>query len=473
MDFLNNWLLSCSLNDNDKNNLDILLNNICEINESNITYLLNNKNINNIIEKIIYDISVFHLNKLNVELNESIFIEFWFKKYSKDNSLHIDCDEYQRIFNNKYDYESPFLSCVTYLNDNNTIPTLLTNVDNESYKYKIFENNKLYISLPRKMKQISFNGGKYFHGNNILNDNYDNMRNIFVINLWDKKPTNVPYFNYEHFSYKYEMSLKKKIDYIYYEKEIKLFNINENNNSIKITLNDDILSPIFFENLLYNPDYINLNIFNNYINEFNNYDTFIFDTDLKNKKDNNKIKKRIDTLNIKKFEQRFIIKNHFTKDICKWIINEAEYYANNNSGWTKKRHNNYPTTDLPIELIKNVFNFTLISFQETISKEINNNYFLNNQYNYEITDLFIVKYEYLHQTKLDLHDDDSTITVNILLSNINDFKGGGTYFEDGIITFLNQGDMLIHSGNIKHSGVEITEGKRYVLVFFINLYENI
>ena len=63
--------------------------------------------------------------------------------------------------------------------------------------------------------------------------------------------------------------------------------------------------------------------------------------------------------------------------------------------------------------------------------------------------------------------------LNILLNDTNEFIGGGTYFEDDITTNLNQGDAIIHSSKTKHAGVEITEGKRYVLVFFIYIYKNI
>ena len=74
-----------------------------------------------------------------------------------------------------------------------------------------------------------------------------------------------------------------------------------------------------------------------------------------------------------------------------------------------------------------------------------------------------------NQKLLEMHTDTGCITVNILLSDPSDFTGGGTYFEDDITIKLNQGDMLIHSSNSKHAGLEITQGKRYVLVFFINL----
>jgi hypothetical protein len=39
--------------------------------------------------------------------------------------------------------------------------------------------------------------------------------------------------------------------------------------------------------------------------------------------------------------------------------------------------------------------------------------------------------------------------------------------------FLNQGEALVHSGKISHSGNKITKGKRYLLVVFINILVNV
>ena len=61
------------------------------------------------------------------------------------------------------------------------------------------------------------------------------------------------------------------------------------------------------------------------------------------------------------------------------------------------------------------------------------------------------------------------MSFNILLSNNSDFEGGGTYFDDGLTSKTEQGDLLIHSSKIKHSGKPITKGKRYLLVGFVNL----
>lgn len=51
-------------------------------------YLLNFKKEQfNLIEKYVYDIAIFHLQRLNIVLNDEIFIEFWFKHKIVDNNL--------------------------------------------------------------------------------------------------------------------------------------------------------------------------------------------------------------------------------------------------------------------------------------------------------------------------------------------------------------------------------------------------
>jgi predicted 2-oxoglutarate/Fe(II)-dependent dioxygenase YbiX len=83
--------------------------------------------------------------------------------------------------------------------------------------------------------------------------------------------------------------------------------------------------------------------------------------------------------------------------------------------------------------------------------------------------MFIVKYHHEYQNQLELHHDGSFLSLNILLNDNKEFEGGGTFFYDGIISYLNQGEMIVHSGKIKHAGLPITKGIRYILVGFISI----
>merc|ERR1711964_54697 len=60
-------------------------------------------------------------------------------------------------------------------------------------------------------------------------------------------------------------------------------------------------------------------------------------------------------------------------------------------------------------------------------------------------DLFVVKYSTDGQRGLELHNDGSHFSFNILLTSTNSFEGGGTYFEGPDVTLSpEQGEALIH-----------------------------
>jgi hypothetical protein len=178
-------------------------------------------------------------------------------------------------------------------------------------------------------------------------------------------------------------------------------------------------------------------------------------------------KEKMDVL-YNRFIQRFTYNKIFSNNVCEWIIFESENYAKNNGGWTTRRHENYPTTDIPIEKIPGVFNFVLNSFDGIFNK-IKKSYCFTEEVTFNINDLFIVKYNEEIQNKLDLHHDGSFLSINILLSDPKDFEGGGTYFNDGLTAFLEQGDLLVHSGKIEHSGLPVTKGTRFILVSFVGI----
>ena len=184
-----NWHINFTNVTNDK-----LLN---ILSDTSTRYLLNTDQFNfDLLEKYIYDIAMFHFERLNIKYNKDInYIEFWYKnKVNLDNNFHFICDEYERKINNNHIY--PLLSNIIYLNDN-ICPTIITNIDLEKYKYKEFDNeNDITIIFPKKNKHISFDGSNS-HGTYVLfeENRADDPRHLLSINLWNKKPTNVEYYN--------------------------------------------------------------------------------------------------------------------------------------------------------------------------------------------------------------------------------------------------------------------------------------
>ena len=350
----------------------------------------------------------------------------------------------------------------------------------DRFMYKEFEKNiSLFFSFPKKNKHITFNG-KYFHGSSLLDENLDftnENRTILLINLWSKKPINVEYYNYEMNCKSYNNNIVN----------VESENLEENKNYSVFGLDKDLINYEFMEKMFYNDNNIfflkNLKNIINYDNEKNisNYKIFLDETIEINKLNNRlkikygnvleDIKKMDDDNEIKsynRFLQRFIYPKIYCTNVCNWIIKECEKYAKENNGWTKTRHKNYPTTDLPVENVKSISGFIFNSL-ELINNKIKTSYGLHNEMTLDFSDLFIVKYEDGEQNFLEIHKDGSFLSFNILLSHSSDFDGGGTYFDDGLIIKSDQGDLVIHSSRVNHSGLPITRGIRYLFVGFVNI----
>jgi hypothetical protein len=366
---------------------------------------------------------------------------------------------------------------------------LLTEIDLEEYKFKKFENKtNIQIIFPKKNKQITFDGTKY-HGVvdifNKINDDTDTEfeRYMLAINLWNRKPLNIDY---------YENTSNAE-----FSKEDKIVTIESNNVIKELVLEKNVLDFGFYEKMLYDKknftipqeiselvkNQMDINNYNNESSNFkitykkcddslteknSNFSNMVKSINVINTIDNSNNKIDIQDVFYNRFIQRFSYNKLFSKNVCEWLIFESEQYAKNNGGWTTRRHESYPTTDIPLEKIKSIFNFVLFSFSDIFNK-IKKSYCFTEEVSFNIKDLFIVKYDEQMQNKLDLHHDGSFLSINILLSDTKDFEGGGTYFNDGLTVFLEQGDVLVHSGKVKHSGLPVTKGTRYIMVAFVTI----
>jgi hypothetical protein len=430
-----------------------------------------------LIEKYVYDIAMFHFARLKIRDIENHAIEFWCKSKFHSHTLHVDCDE---SLKRKGVYVYPLLSCVTYLNDDSSCPTIITNVDMDCYKYKEFESQtELILSLPVRNKQITFDG-RFFHGSTTLFDNQDiQERYIIAINFWKTKPHEVEYYNLNNEKISnYDPS---------FDRDESLIKLHEDNTEIcSVNVCNDTINYILFNDILYNKKTDACYRFNEFIktNRINGYNTFKFvlDYSIKEEKKHAELKNKYgvimddireisnDKINLKynRFLQRFSFPKMYSADMCRYIINECEKYAKLNGGWTTKRHHTYPTTDLPVDKIPSIFGIILETLK-TITNKISLSYGLHDDMTINIKDLFVVKYSHDAQNQLEIHTDGSFISFNILLNESSEFEGGGTYFDDGLTSRLEQGDILIHSSRIKHSGLPITKGCRYLLVGFVNI----
>lgn len=162
----------------------------------------------------------------------------------------------------------------------------------------------------------------------------------------------------------------------------------------------------------------------------------------------------------------YVLHDILTKEDCDFIIEESEKYALEH-GWKTKRHENYPTIDNETKNIPNISYFIEnLVYQKIIPKY---NEFYNIPSNIlGIDETFIVKYSVGGQSFLEPHEDGDDFSFVITLND--DFVGGGTYFlnnEEKVTSSI--GGAVIFCGKNRHMGLEITEGKRYILTGFLSL----
>jgi len=71
-----------------------------------------------------------------------------------------------------------------------------------------------------------------------------------------------------------------------------------------------------------------------------------------------------------------------------------------------------------------------------------------------------------------MHYDGCHITMQLMLSDRNEYKGGGTYFRALRKTIkLRKGQVLCHPGSLLHKGVDIIEGVRKLVVCFMDGFD--
>lgn len=166
-----------------------------------------------------------------------------------------------------------------------------------------------------------------------------------------------------------------------------------------------------------------------------------------------------------KFKNVYIIPDVFSKDECDWIIYESEQYAQHN-GWTKKRHESYPTTDNKINAIENIYYYLQNKIHRNIIPHVENQYNIKTNL-LGLDEAFVVKYSCKSQSFLEKHRDHDDFSFVVVLND--DYDGGGTYFYD-----INEkvkaslGSVIIFCGRMEHTGIEIESGHRYIIAGFLS-----
>jgi hypothetical protein len=380
--------------------------------------------------------------------------EIWAKDGHNGTSFHVDCDEKMK----KTDIlRYPDLASVTYLTEASA-PTVITDINDECLNYKEFDNeNSLFISFPKVGKIITFNPQMYHSA--VSTETMTN-RLILLINFWKEPPTTIEDYHPEG-SVSDGMIEINEVNIDIQTKYCNLINFS----SLRSLLDNKIPFDLCQQILEYKTDII---LTGN--EKYKWKEEHVHRAQLLNHKLIDDYKNitinHIDFSN--RFVQRSVTEGFLSENVCNIIVSNANEVGDK-KGWTTKRHNNYPTTDLPLSMLSESTQFVILCRISDILDKAKVLYCLPDTCSMNVKDIFVVKYSPSQQSILGMHCDGELLTFQISLSSLEDYEGGGTEYCDGCIVKPNKGGLIIQSGFVKHAGIPITTGLRYILVGFIEI----
>lgn len=175
-------------------------------------------------------------------------------------------------------------------------------------------------------------------------------------------------------------------------------------------------------------------------------------------------------------QRHFAFPQIWSTSECEQVL-EVLHTVTQMHGWCTQRHAAHPTTDIPC--------YRVVPIESWVRGSLATRLFplLHERYAIPITskriafrELFYVKYEARRgeRAELGVHCDGSALSFNVLLNPASEFAGGGTYFEaTGETIRIAQGDAVAHSGKVRHAGAPVLEGRRLILVGFLDIVDRV
>jgi len=156
-----------------------------------------------------------------------------------------------------------------------------------------------------------------------------------------------------------------------------------------------------------------------------------------------------------------------SEDLLRRILKEFEHA---DFPWTTDRHSLHPTTDCEVCDVPWLEAEMAVLLKERLMPAIASLFRVDKDSLF-LRDQFVVKYSCLAgcQRGLETHHDESCFSYVIQLNDPEHFSGGGTKFEHSVDAIsVPKGHALLFCGYTMHTGVQVTEGSRYILTGFVD-----
>ena len=153
---------------------------------------------------------------------------------------------------------------------------------------------------------------------------------------------------------------------------------------------------------------------------------------------------------------------------CKHIVSLIEKRTQGRE-WTTSRHYSIPTTDIPVYQIPELLPWFNTQLECIVFPAMMHQFDIPKTDRLRILDAFFVKYNgCASNNRLPLHNDQSDYSLTIAMNSLEEYEGGGTYFnfvDETVKTDI--GGIISFAGHLLHAGETVTKGRRYIIVAFI------
>lgn len=172
-----------------------------------------------------------------------------------------------------------------------------------------------------------------------------------------------------------------------------------------------------------------------------------------------------------------------SRQACGFLIDSAvEIVKERGTEWTKNRHIQAPTCDLPaFDLPPDAQMWCRQSMQhallpllaKTVAPELD-----IDPKHLHVQDCFIVRYDGDESTgpgfaSLRPHEDESLLSLTIALNDMSEYDGGGLFIQaTGDLLNGDAGTVLCFAGQLIHGGFPVTKGTRWILTVFLYVDAN-
>ena len=160
-----------------------------------------------------------------------------------------------------------------------------------------------------------------------------------------------------------------------------------------------------------------------------------------------------------------------SKEECDQVIRDAEaYFAEHHNGeWTTQQSGQYEVAGFWIKDVPAVRDWFLRTLSQRLFPLMAHTFpdFVSSAAQLCVDNTYLFKYTPETGGRTDVHTDSGCLSFTIALNSNKEYQGGGTWFEGleggSPVLEMDQGQVTIRPGGVKHCGHAVESGVRYII----------